>query len=106
MRLDAVIGLFTDLPAVEITSWIERGWIEPNHINGDWEFHEIDVARIRLIRDLRRSMDVDEEAIPIVLSLLDQVYELRGQLRSLLSAVEHQPDAVRAAIIAALRLRT
>jgi chaperone modulatory protein CbpM len=103
MRLDAVIALFGDLRALEITSWIERGWIEPDRAGEDWEFHEIDVARIRLIRDLRQGMDVGEEAIPIILSLLDQVYELRGQLRSLLSAVERQPEAVRAAIVAARR---
>ena len=55
------------------------------------EFHEIDVARVRLIHDLRRDMDVGEDAVPLVLSLLDQVYELRSRLRSVLRAVEAQP---------------
>jgi hypothetical protein len=41
--------------------------------------------------------------MPLVLSLLDQVYMLRGTLRDVLRAVEHQPDDVRAAMLAALR---
>ena len=58
---------------------------------------------MRLIRDLRRGMELTEDAIPLVLSLMDQVYELRGQLRRMVTAMEGQPPDVRAAIIAALR---
>jgi chaperone modulatory protein CbpM len=103
MLFEAVIALFGDLQAVELTAWIERGWVQPDSAGEVWEFREIDVARVRLIRDLRYGMDVGEEAIPVVLSLLDQVYELRGQLRRLLAAVEGQPQDVRDAVVAALR---
>ena len=88
LQLTAVIALFVDLPAQELTGWIERGWV----------FQEIDVARVRLIHDLRRGMDVGEDAIPMVLSLLDQVYDLRARLKAVLNAVEAQPDEVRRAV--------
>ena len=103
MHTDAVLALFADLDGVELTSWVERGWVQPDADGDVWEFHEIDVARVRLIHDLRRDMEVGEPAMPVVLSLLDQVYELRGQLRQLLDAVEGQPAGVRGAIVAALR---
>ncbi|HEX5327834.1 MAG TPA: chaperone modulator CbpM [Acetobacteraceae bacterium] len=103
MHLEALIAQFGDLPAVELTSWVERGWVQPDTDGDTWEFHEIDVARVRLIHDLRHDMEVNEDAIPLVLSLLDQVYELRGQLRRMLAAVEGQPAELRAAIVAALR---
>jgi chaperone modulatory protein CbpM len=103
MRIDAVVALIGDLDTIELTGWVERGWVQPDAAGEVWEFHEIDVARIRLIRDLRRGMDVGEDAIPLVLSLLDQVYELRGQLRRMLDVVGSQPQEVRAAIVAALR---
>jgi len=103
MRIDAVVALIGDLDSVELTGWVERGWVQPDATGEMWEFHEIDIARIRLIRDLRRGMDVGEDAIPLVLSLLDQVYELRGQLRRMLDALGDQPQEVRAAIVAALR---
>ncbi|HEY1932726.1 MAG TPA: chaperone modulator CbpM [Acetobacteraceae bacterium] len=103
MQIEAVVALFSDLPAIELTAWIERGWILPDSAESGWVFHEIDVARVRLIYDLRRDMDVGEDTMPVVLSLLDQVYELRGRLRAVLRAVETQPEAVRAAIRAAMK---
>ncbi len=68
-----------------------------------WNFREIDVARVRLIHDLQRVMAIDEATMPLVLSLLDQVYALRGTLRDLLRALETQPEPVRTTVFAALR---
>ena len=103
MRTEAVITLLGDLQIVELTSWIQRGWVQPDPAGDDWEFHEIDIARVRLIRDMRSRMELTDDAIPLVLSLLDQVYDLRGQLRLVLSAIETQPSEVRTAILSALR---
>lgn len=102
MQLTSVIALFADLPEMELTGWIERGWVQPEFGEAGWVFQEIDVARVRLIHDLRHAMDVGEDAIPIILSLLDQVYELRAQLKAVLRAVEAQPAEVREAIRAAM----
>lgn len=41
-------------------------------------FGEIDVARIKLIRQLSEEMDINEEALQVVLSLLDYIYERRS----------------------------
>ncbi len=103
MRFTAVVALFPDLRETELQAWVERGWVRPGGSGPDWIFQEIDVARVRLIRDFRHMMAVPEETMPLVLSLLDQVYTLRGQMRAVARAVEGQPAAVRAAILAALR---
>jgi chaperone modulatory protein CbpM len=102
MNITAVVALFSGLSEVELTSWVERGWVIPDSAGSGLEFHEIDVARVRLIRDLRHGMDIGEDAVPLVLSLLDQVYELRSRLKSMLHAVEAQPGDVKVAILAAL----
>ena len=102
MRLTAVVALFPDLGETELLAWVERGWVHPEPSDLDWEFQEIDVARVRLIHDLRRDMAVQEEVIPLVLSLLDQLYTLRGQMRAVARAVQAQDEAVRNAILAAL----
>lgn len=101
MQLEAVVGLFGDVQAVELLSWVERGWVHAESGQAGWEFHEIDIARVRLIRDLRREMDVTEDAVPLVLSLLDQVYDLRRTLRRLAKAVERQPPEIRTNLMAA-----
>jgi chaperone modulatory protein CbpM len=102
MDVTAVTALFSDLSQVELVTWVERGWVLPDTEGAHLEFHEIDVARVRLIHDLRHGMDVGEDAVPLVLSLLDQVYELRSQLKAVLRVVEAQPHDVQLAIIAAM----
>ena len=82
MDVTAVAALFADLSQVELIAWVERGWVIPDTVGSGFEFHEIDVARVRLIHDLRRGMDIGEDAVPLVLSLLDQVYELRSRLKA------------------------
>jgi chaperone modulatory protein CbpM len=102
MRFTAIIAMFPDVREGELVTWVERGWVRPQGTSPDWDFAEIDVARIRLIHDFRHVMAVPEETMPLVLSLLDQVYTLRGQMRAVARAVEGQPETVRAAIKAAL----
>jgi chaperone modulatory protein CbpM len=97
--------MFPDLREAELIAWVERGWVKPEGASGAWEFAEIDIARIRLIRDFRHAMAVPDETMPLVLSLLDQVYMLRGQMRAIARALEQQPDAVRQAVLIALRER-
>jgi chaperone modulatory protein CbpM len=103
MDLATVSALFSDLTQVELTTWVERGWVIPDAAGSSFEFREIDVARVRLIHDLRRGMDVGEDAIPLVLSLLDQVYELRSRLKTVLHALETQSHDVQRAVVAAMQ---
>ena len=102
MRIASVLAMFADLREPELTVWIERGWVVPESADSGWVFQDIDIARVRLIHDLRRRMDVNDDAIPLILSLLDQIHDLRGQLRAVLQAVGKQPEAVRRAILADL----
>ena len=89
MNITEVTELFSDLSQVELVHWVEQGWIVPDAEGATFVFREIDVARVRLVHDLRRDMDLGEDAIPLVLSLLDQIYELRSQLKAALRAAGH-----------------
>jgi chaperone modulatory protein CbpM len=101
--LERILAQFPDLDSVELTSWIERRWVQPEASeSGGWEFHEIDVARVHLIYDLRRDIGVAEETLPVVLSLVDQLYAMRRSLKSLHRALEGQPPDIRQALLTAL----
>jgi chaperone modulatory protein CbpM len=102
IQISAVMALFNDLAEPELVAWIERGWVRPETADAGWVFEDIDVARVRLIYDLRHGMSVQEDTIPLVLSLLDQLYELRSHLRTVLKVVEAQPEPIRGPILAAL----
>jgi chaperone modulatory protein CbpM len=83
------------LDEAEIHRWVELSWLRPAGPPGGWVFEEVDVARIRLIVELRE-LALDEEAMPVVLSLLDQLHATRRRLRLLQQAAdEAAPDAVR-----------
>ena len=103
MKLDAVVALFPNLEVVELTAWIEQSWVRPERTEDEWAFGEIDVARIRLIYDLRHNLEMPEEALPVLLSLLDQVYDLRRKLNALDAALQDHPQDVRAALLPILR---
>jgi chaperone modulatory protein CbpM len=104
MRIEAVIALFPDLEAVELTTWIEHRWVRPQAEEGGvWSFQDIDIARVRLIYDLRRHLDTPEETLPVILSLVDQVYDMRRRLNAVSRALETQPEEVRTALLALLR---
>jgi chaperone modulatory protein CbpM len=85
---------------VEISRWVELGWVAPVGRRGaEPAFSDLDVARLCLICDLRHDLEVDEETMPLVLSLLDQLYTLRRQLAALTGAIQQQPDDIRRAIL-------
>jgi chaperone modulatory protein CbpM len=102
MHLEMVVTLVPDVPASELTDWIARGWVLPSGTPPDWRFAEIDVARVRLVRELRHGMGVEEDSVALVLSLLDQMYHLRRRLSAVLDAADRQPAPLRDALLAAL----
>jgi chaperone modulatory protein CbpM len=81
------------LDAQVLDAWIEAGWLRPgghgssrefSNMNfSDLEFSDIDLARARLICDLRSDLGVNDEAIPVVLDLIDQIHGLRRLVREL-----------------------
>ncbi|MDF2368177.1 chaperone modulator CbpM [Sneathiella sp.] len=88
-----------------LRTWVSRGWVEPALAEGNIRFREVDIARIELIRQLKSDMDINNAAVPIVLSLLDQLHGVRFELRSLAQAVESQHRDVQAAILSAHDIR-
>jgi chaperone modulatory protein CbpM len=68
----------TGLNETVLHTFIKREWIRPVAVE---TFDHEDVARLRLILDLERTMGVNEDAIPIILHLIDQLHYLRGRLK-------------------------
>jgi chaperone modulatory protein CbpM len=89
------VVLDIELEDAELTAWIEQKWVLPVERDGGYAFDEADVARVRLIAELRRDFGVNDEAIPVVLRLLDQVYSLRQTLDQLNQAIGALPEDAR-----------
>jgi chaperone modulatory protein CbpM len=95
---DDVLVRIRGLERGELVRWVENRWILPERHAESWVFHDVDIARVELIFTIRRDFAIDDEAMPLVLGLLDQVYSLRRQMRRLCEAVAAQPTDVQAAI--------
>ncbi|MBA1158988.1 MerR family transcriptional regulator [Microvirga mediterraneensis] len=80
-----------DVDARTVQVWVDEGWLLPQRGQGGLAFSELDVARARLIRDLKDGIGVNHEGIGIVLNLIDQVHGLRSILRELLLAGTARP---------------
>jgi chaperone modulatory protein CbpM len=57
-----------------LTAWVEAEWLVPVASKKTLQFSEADLARARLIQDLKVDFGVNDEGISIVLHLLDQLY--------------------------------
>ena len=96
MKIDFVMAQMPGVQRPELERWVLNEWVKPDDGNGEYDFGEIDVARAHLIRDLRDDLEVNEEALPVVLLLLDQLYDLRRRMHDISEAIDQTvpPDVL------------
>lgn len=99
MTIELVIRAVPGLERGDLERWVTHEWVRPDRDDDTLLFHEIDVARVRLIHELSVDLKVNEEALPIVLSLLDQLYETRRRMRVLTEAIAIAPEEARRALL-------
>jgi chaperone modulatory protein CbpM len=87
-----------DLELPRLHKWIRLGWVRPERHEGAARFHDVDLARVRMLNELEHALGFDDETVPLVLSLLDQIHGLRCELRNLARAIDEQPEPVRTRI--------
>ena len=88
MTLDELCREVAGLQVETLRLWIANDWVRPEGEQGAFQFEEIDVARVRLIVTLHEELRLDEEALPVVLSLLDQLHDARRLMLRLQAAID------------------
>ncbi len=68
------------LTETTLFEFVDRDWIQPASEENDF-FDDEDLTRVRLILDLKNEMGVNDEAIPIILHLIDEIHKLHCELR-------------------------
>ncbi len=92
--------------AEDINGWVERRWVLPVRSGKNPAFDDADRARIRMILDFHRDLAIDDEAMPVVLDLVDRLHAARAQLRSVLEAVAALPEPAQTVILRKMRGET
>lgn len=70
-----------------LTAWIKEEWLIPGGSVAEMSFSEIDIARARLIRDLKMDLGVNDEGVGVILNLVDQLHGMRRTLMELREVV-------------------
>lgn len=63
--------------------WLEQRWLIPEQTSAGMNFSDMDVARARLIRDLKTDLGVNDEGVDVILHLVDQLHGFRRALEQL-----------------------
>lgn len=86
------------LTVTRLRVWVQQGWIRPVDDKSAQGFSEADLARAALICNLEDELGFDEEDVPVLLNLIDQIHGLRSQLMGLLKALDELPEDVRSTV--------
>lgn len=102
MAIDDLLATISTLQRNDLERWISEELVSPQQDAGSLLFSDMECARVRLICTLTYELEIDSGTLPVVLSLLDQLYDTRQRLLSLTRAVAAQNKTIQAAIIAAM----
>ncbi|SDL92626.1 hypothetical protein [Maricaulis salignorans] len=105
LTANEIIDAVAALTAERLTTYIEIGIIMPIQGEAGPLFAPVDCARLQLICELEQSHELADEALEMVMSLVDQLHSARADLQALGAAVDAQPVAVREQVLAAWRAR-
>lgn len=95
--------LIPGLTEARLAELIAAGIVRPVHSNSGDRFREIDAARLQLALDLEEAFELHDEALELVLSLIDQLNGARGDMRAILGALAEEPPQTRARLRGLIR---
>ncbi|MFD0986935.1 chaperone modulator CbpM [Methyloligella solikamskensis] len=99
-----LVSRVEQLTVTRLRVWVSEGWIRPVE-DETKKFSEADLARAALIRDLVDELGVNEEEVPVILSLIDQIHGLRSELRVLVEAINELSEEGRTELKERISLR-
>ena len=101
---DEVIATVTRLTHRQLVGFIEGDLLQPERDAAGYVFRRVDIARLELLCDLSQDLELDETALGIVLSLLDQLHAARQDLAVMARAIDALPEDLKARILSGRRL--
>jgi len=98
-----VISTVTRLTRSQLVRFVEFDLVKPLSEGSGYVFRRIDIARLELLCDLSQDLDLDEAALGIVISLIDQLHAARQDMAVMARAIDALPNDLRGRIFAALK---
>lgn len=92
-----VVARVHSLTVTRLRIWVNQGLIKPADETAR-SYSETDIARADLICTLEDELGFDEEDVPVLLNLIDQIHGLRSELRGLLEVLDELPSDMRSTV--------
>ncbi len=90
------------LTRTRLTAFVETEAVIPLRGAQGLAFQRSDIARLELLCELAEVYEIEEHAVAVMITLIDQLHAARQDARMLVEAIRAQPDTVRAQIASAL----
>ena len=91
-----LMALIPGLSDDRLAALTDSGVVQPVQSESGPRFRELDAARLQLALELEDMFELHDEALGLVLSLIDQLNGMRGDMRAVLGALAEEPPETRA----------
>ena len=89
------IAIVRDLTEGRLSAFMRARIVQPVTTEHGPAFREADLARLQLLCDLSECYEMGDDALVLVMSLVDQLHLMRGDMRALMTALASEPDELR-----------
>ncbi len=95
------VAAVSRLSVTRLRRFVAADCVRPAEDAGEAQFTEADLARLELLLDLSESYDFDEDALSLVMGLIEQLHGMRREMHALGRAIDEEQDEARARLRAA-----
>lgn len=98
-----VIAAVDRLDGARLARFVRTRMILPvGSAGGHAAYRQVDIARLELLCDLCDDFELDDDALGIIMGLIDQLHGTRSDLGALMSALAQESEEVRERVKARL----
>ncbi|MCV2869886.1 chaperone modulator CbpM [Defluviimonas sp. WL0002] len=91
------------LDRARLQRFVRTEVIRPADAGGQAVYRRVDIARLELLCDLCDDFELDDDALGIVMELVDQLHGTRSELVALMRALGEEAEHVRARVLERLK---
>jgi chaperone modulatory protein CbpM len=102
---EEVVQTVHGLTRTRLTAFVQAEIVTPVRGERGPVYRQVDVARLQLLHDLSDQFEMSDDALAVVMTLIDQLHAVRADLRSVLRAITDEPVEVRQRLGLAIQRR-
>lgn len=101
---DEVVTTISGLTRRQLYAFVNAQIVTPMQSELGPVYRQMDLVRIELLCELSEQFDLGDDALGVVISLIDQLHGVRAELRAVVDAIAQEPADVGERVREAVRL--